>query len=90
VRGVVTGTNLFARSMGSALGIAVFGALANASLAAGSGGKVSTTASGVPAAALDTALHQVFLGAAGVAVLMLVAVALMPERGAPTETTTTR
>ena len=31
-RGVVTGTNMFARSMGSALGIAVFGAIANATL----------------------------------------------------------
>ena len=30
-RGVVTGTNVFARSMGSALGIAVFGAIANSS-----------------------------------------------------------
>ncbi|GAB3285104.1 hypothetical protein GCM10027449_29760 [Sinomonas notoginsengisoli] len=29
-RGVVTGTNLFARSIGSALGVAVFGAIANA------------------------------------------------------------
>ena len=28
-RGVVTGTNLFARSIGSALGVAIFGALAN-------------------------------------------------------------
>ena len=31
-RGVVTGTNMFARSMGSALGIAVFGALVNAAV----------------------------------------------------------
>ena len=31
-RGVVTGTNMFARSMGSALGVAVFGAIANAAL----------------------------------------------------------
>ena len=29
-RGVVTGTNLFARSIGSAIGVAVFGAIANA------------------------------------------------------------
>jgi MFS family permease len=32
-RGVVTGTNMFARSMGSAVGAAVFGAIANAALA---------------------------------------------------------
>ena len=82
VRGVVTGTNMFARSMGSALGIAVFGAIANATLAAGNGGTISTTASAVPARVLDTALHEVFLGAAAVAVVMLLATALMPERGA--------
>lgn len=32
-RGVVTATNMFARSLGSAVGVAVFGAIANASLA---------------------------------------------------------
>jgi EmrB/QacA subfamily drug resistance transporter len=32
-RGVVTGTNLFCRNLGSAVGVAVFGAIANASLA---------------------------------------------------------
>lgn len=32
-RGVVTGTNMFARSMGSAMGAAVFGAIANATIA---------------------------------------------------------
>ena len=43
-RGVVTGTNLFARSMGSALGIAVFGAIANAALRERLGAQVSSTA----------------------------------------------
>jgi EmrB/QacA subfamily drug resistance transporter len=33
-RGVVTGTNMFSRSLGSAVGAAVFGAIANATLAA--------------------------------------------------------
>jgi EmrB/QacA subfamily drug resistance transporter len=83
VRGVVTGTNMFARSMGSALGIAVFGALANASLASSGGGKVSTTAAGIPAAALDSALHTVFLGSAAVALVLLLAVALMPRTRVP-------
>ena len=32
-RGVVTGTNLFARNLGSAVGVAAFGAIANATLA---------------------------------------------------------
>jgi MFS family permease len=83
VRGVVTGTNMFARSMGSALGVAVFGALANASLAGAGGGKVSTTAAGIPASALDSALHTVFVGSAAVAVVLLVAVALMPRTPVP-------
>jgi EmrB/QacA subfamily drug resistance transporter len=83
VRGVVTGTNMFARSMGSALGIAVFGALANASLASSGGGKVSKTAAGIPAPALDSALHTVFLGTAAVAVVLLLAVALMPRTPVP-------
>jgi EmrB/QacA subfamily drug resistance transporter len=32
-RGVVTGTNMFCRSLGSAVGVAIFGAIANATLA---------------------------------------------------------
>lgn len=79
VRGVVTGTNMFARSMGSALGVAVFGALANASLARSGGGTVSTTAAGIPASALDPALHTVFLGTASVAVVLTLAVLTMPR-----------
>ena len=63
-RGMVTGTNLFARSMGSALGIAVFGAIANAELRDQLGGKPSATAAEIPAAALDPALHEVFVGSA--------------------------
>ncbi len=50
-RGVVTGTNMFARSVGSAVGAAVFGAIANASLArqfqeapSGVEGRLPTTA----------------------------------------------
>ena len=79
-RGVVTGTNMFARSMGSALGIAVFGAIANASLAAKLNGHSTGTASSVPASALAPALHEVYLGTAVVAVVLLVAVAFMPRR----------
>jgi EmrB/QacA subfamily drug resistance transporter len=66
-RGVVTGTNMFARSVGSAVGVAVFGAIANASL------------SEVPeAGAVATATHGVFIATASAAVLMLFAVLLMP------------
>lgn len=79
-RGVVTGTNLFARSMGSALGIAVFGAVANAALASRVGGAAAQTASAVPAAALAPAMHEVFVGAAVVAVVLTAAIAWMPRR----------
>lgn len=69
-RGVVTGTNLFARSIGSSIGMAVFGAVANA---------VPLERAGQPTAAeMATATHGVLLAVAVVAVLMLVAVAAMP------------
>jgi EmrB/QacA subfamily drug resistance transporter len=84
-RGVVTGTNVFARSMGSAVGIAVFGAVVNASLGDRIGAHPST-AEAIPPSALDLALHQVFVSAAVVAVLLLVAVALMPRTPAKVAT----
>ncbi|HJV15089.1 MAG TPA: MDR family MFS transporter [Propionibacteriaceae bacterium] len=79
-RGVVTGTNVFARSMGSALGIAVFGAIANASLSQRIGGHISSTASAIPPAVMEHALHLVFLAAGVVAVLLTIAVLIMPNR----------
>lgn len=79
-RGVVTGTNVFARSMGSALGIAVFGAIANASLSQRIGGHISSTTSAIPVGVLEPALHKVFLAAGVVAVLLAAAVVIMPNR----------
>jgi EmrB/QacA subfamily drug resistance transporter len=76
-RGVVTSTNLFARSIGSAVGVAVFGAIVNATT--GSGG-------GTPsAAALEPALHLVFLGMTAVALALVVAVAFMPGHRVPAQ-----
>lgn len=71
-RGVVTGTNMFSRSIGSALGVAAFGAIANATLAdrAESAGTVAH------------ASHQVFLVVAGAAVVMVLAAMAMPGRSA--------
>ena len=83
VRGVVTGTNMFARSMGSAVGIAVFGALANAALSSGGSGNGAhggISLDGVDTGQLFDALHQVFLGSAVVAVVMLLGIALMPRK----------
>src|SRR3954469_10407009 len=76
-RGVGTGTNMFFRSAGSAVGVAVFGAIVNASLG-GSG----VQGDRVVPAALTTAVHHVFLGTVVLAVVMLAAVLLMPrDRG---------
>ena len=73
-RGVVTGLNMFSRSAGSAVGIAVFGAVVNASL--GGQGAVSDR---VAPAALTTAVHHVFMGTVVLAVAMIAAVLLMPR-----------
>jgi EmrB/QacA subfamily drug resistance transporter len=66
-RGVVTANNLFLRSLGSALGVAVFGALANAVLR-----------SQVDPATLTTAVHRIFLTTAVIAALMVVAATQLP------------
>ena len=70
-RGVVTGTNLFARSIGSALGVAVFGAVANAIYAG------TPNAAGHPQAIVP-ASAAVFLAVLIGAVLTVVAVVAMP------------
>jgi EmrB/QacA subfamily drug resistance transporter len=76
-RGVVTGTNMFFRSAGSAVGVAVFGALVNATL-----GRSHLGNDRVAPAALTAAVHHVFLATTLLAVVMLAAVLLMPrDRG---------
>jgi MFS family permease len=79
-RGVVTGNNLFMRSLGSALGVAVFGAIANATL----GNATALQAGHVAAAPLTTAVHHVFVAVVVLAVVMAVLVALMPRNDRPT------
>ncbi len=69
-RGVVTANNIFLRSLGSALGVAIFGAVANAVLGSG-----EPTAAG-----LTTAVHRIFIGIVMVAGVMLVLAALLPGR----------
>ena len=75
-RGVVTATNMFARSIGSAVGVAAFGAIANSSLGA------TANATDDPAA-VAAAAHDVFLATAVLAVCMLAAAWLLPG-GRPT------
>ena len=71
-RGVATGTNIFARSMGSALGAAILGAVANGVIA--NSGRPPTD----PVAA-TSAGTAVFLGVLVAAVLTVVAGLLMPK-----------
>ncbi|HEV7146216.1 MAG TPA: MFS transporter [Pedococcus sp.] len=71
-RGVATGTNMFARSIGSAVGAAIFGAVANAVIAA----------SGQPETHRSTAIASgaaVFTTVAGAAVLTVIAGLVMPR-----------
>ena len=62
-RGVVTGTNMFARSVGSALGIAVFGAIANAAVSKRIGGS-HPSLEHLPASVLSPSIHDVYLASA--------------------------
>ena len=73
-RGVVTATNLFGRSVGSAVGVALFGAIANITLA----GLAEPTAGPVA-----TATHHVFITATVLSAVLLVAVWLMPKQPLP-------
>jgi Na+/melibiose symporter-like transporter len=81
-RGVVTGTNLFSRSLGSALGVAIFGAVANGALGSASS---AVQAAHTDAARLSGAIHHVFIAVAVLAVLMVAVVTLMPRRLAQAE-----
>ncbi len=70
-RGVVTGANMFARSIGSAVGVAVFGAVANAVLDT-SGGPTNPQA-------MINAGSAVFLAVLVATVLTIVVSVLMPK-----------
>src|SRR6478609_4324882 len=69
-RGVATGTNLLARSIGSAVGVAVFGAIANALIGAHGGA--------AEPAAIQAGAVAVFVGVAVSALMMLAACAFIP------------
>lgn len=72
-RGVVTGAILFLRSMGSAVGVAIFGAIANGVIDRSGLGEQSP-------AAIQAASTAVFIGV-GIAALATVAAALAMPRG---------
>jgi EmrB/QacA subfamily drug resistance transporter len=71
-RGVVTGANVFARSLGSAVGVAVYGAIANSVIGATDLDEVA------PAAIIDAAF-LVFVGVAVTAIAALLAAIAMPR-----------
>lgn len=74
-RGVITGTNMFGRSMGSAIGVAIFGAIVNA--------RVTLNLDGVPeGAGLAKAMHVVFIGVFIVALVLLASLLFLPGRRA--------
>jgi MFS family permease len=78
-RGVATGANMFARSVGSAVGVAIFGAVANAVITAELAGNVSRL-DRFPPAVLDQAITAVFGVSAALALLLVVVTSLMPQR----------
>jgi MFS family permease len=78
-RGVATGANMFARSVGSSVGVAIFGAIANAIVADRVGGAVPDLER-LPAGVLDPAIHAVFVSSAVVSVLLIGVALLMPRR----------
>jgi multidrug resistance protein len=71
-RGVVTGTNLFARSVGSAVGVAVFGAVVN-----------STVGSHPTPSLLADGVQRVFVGVLVVTVVLVLLEVMMPVRVEP-------
>ena len=73
-RGVVTGAQLFARSIGSAVGVAVFGAIANAIIGSGSRASVHLVVESSSA---------VFFGVVIVVIVVLVAALGMPNSRVP-------
>jgi len=71
-RGVVTGANMFARSIGSAVGAAIFGAVANGVIAAHGGNENDPRT-------VALASTGVFIGIAITAALIVLAVLAMPK-----------
>jgi hypothetical protein len=71
-RGVVTGNNMFARSLGSAVGVAVFGAIANSIFGPGD-------VQSVGPAAIQSGAAAVFAGVLVIAAATAMAVVAMPH-----------
>ncbi len=77
-RAVATGATMFARTVGSAVGVAIFGALVNARVTDSVGGG-SVNLEGLSPDVLEPAIHTVFVGSAVVAVALVAVSLLMPR-----------
>ncbi len=77
-RGVATGATIFARSIGSAVGVAAFGAVANTAVRSRLGSE-PTSLETLPPDVLGPALDAVWVAAAAVAVLLVAAAFVMPR-----------
>ena len=78
-RGVATSATLFARSIGSAVGVAAFGALAN-SIVRNRLGHEPESLESLPPGVLEPAIEAVFVLSFAIALTLLLASALMPKR----------
>jgi EmrB/QacA subfamily drug resistance transporter len=78
-RAVTTGVTMFARTVGSAVGVAVFGALVNAHVTAATG-HGSPDLEHLSPAILEPAIRTVFVGSAVVALALVVVSLLMPRK----------
>jgi EmrB/QacA subfamily drug resistance transporter len=84
-RGVATGANMFSRSVGSAVGVAVFGAVVNSYVSSRLNSS-DPDISHVSAAILEPAIHDVFLVTVFITLALLVVGFLMPTRVTEPET----
>lgn len=78
-RGVATSANMFSRSVGSAVGVAVFGAVVN-SYVSGHLGSSDPDISHVSPGILEPAIHDVFLVTVFIALALLIVGFVMPTR----------
>ena len=78
-RAVTTGATMFARTVGSAVGVAVFGALVNAHVT-DAVGHANPDLENLSPAILGPAIETTFVGSAIVAVVLVAVSLLMPRK----------
>jgi EmrB/QacA subfamily drug resistance transporter len=86
-RGVATGANMFSRSVGSAVGVAVFGAVVNSYVSSHSA-TADPNIEHLAAAILEPAINDVFLVTVFITLALLVVGFLMPSRITEPDTAT--